>query len=134
MKGTFAALVLLSILSATVTLAGILYVQEGTEGLAAAVAPPPHAATEAPVQAPQVSEEMVGLVARLEERLAEDQDDLEGWKLLGRSHMVMENYMKAVTAWSRAQQLAPDDPEVKAALTELRNIAQQGGRHEEVGQ
>jgi cytochrome c-type biogenesis protein CcmH len=45
------------------------------------------------------------MAAGLEERLQADQGDAEGWKLLGRTRMVMGAYDKAVQAYERAYTL-----------------------------
>jgi cytochrome c-type biogenesis protein CcmH len=45
------------------------------------------------------------MVAALDQRLQEDPDDLEGWKMLGRSYMQLENYSKAVAAFERAVEM-----------------------------
>ena len=50
---------------------------------------------------PDVSE----MVASLAERLERDSDDVEGWKMLGRSYMTLKNYPEAVKAYERAVEL-----------------------------
>lgn len=42
------------------------------------------------------------MVEALEARLESDPDDLNGWIMLGRSHMTLENYPAAVQAYERA--------------------------------
>jgi len=49
------------------------------------------------------------MVAKLEKRLAEQPNDPEGWARLGRSYVVMERKDKALTAYARAYELAPDN-------------------------
>jgi cytochrome c-type biogenesis protein CcmH len=49
------------------------------------------------------------MVARLEARLAENGNDVEGWKRLGRSYVVLGRAEDARRAYDRAAQLAPDD-------------------------
>lgn len=49
------------------------------------------------------------MVARLEARLAENGNDVEGWKRLGRSYVVLGRPGDARRAYDRAAQLAPDD-------------------------
>jgi cytochrome c-type biogenesis protein CcmH/NrfG len=49
------------------------------------------------------------MVARLEARLAQAGDDVEGWKRLGRSYGVLGRPADARRAYDRAAQLAPDD-------------------------
>lgn len=44
-------------------------------------------------------------VASLEERLENNPDDVEGWKMLGRTHMAMRNYDGAAEALERAMEL-----------------------------
>ena len=64
------------------------------------------------------SPDLTGLVAELEQRLAESPDDLQGQMLLGRSRVVLGDYAGAVRAWREAQRLAPSDPGVLANLAE----------------
>jgi cytochrome c-type biogenesis protein CcmH len=44
-------------------------------------------------------------IASLEGRLANKPDDVDGWKMLGRTHMTLQNYAGAVTAYERAMSL-----------------------------
>ena len=54
--------------------------------------------TPVPPETPDIGE----MMASLEARLAEHPDDLDGWKMLGRSFMHLENYPEAVRAFERA--------------------------------
>jgi cytochrome c-type biogenesis protein CcmH len=72
-------------------------------------------------------------VEALELRLEADPDDVDGWKMLGRSFMSLNRPREAVGAWSRAAQLAPSDPDVRAALAQLMDLARRSGAHEEGG-
>ena len=58
------------------------------------------------------------MVARLESRLAEAPDDLEGWLMLGRSRAVLGDAQGAVDAFRRAQGLAATDPRGVGGLAE----------------
>jgi cytochrome c-type biogenesis protein CcmI len=49
------------------------------------------------------------MVARLEARLAKNGNDVEGWKRLGRSYVVLGRPDDARRAYDRAAQLAPED-------------------------
>ena len=69
-------------------------------------------------KAPQQAPDVAAMVARLEARLAEAPDDLEGWLMLGRSRAVLGNLPGAVEAFRRAQTLAPDDPAAIGGLAE----------------
>ncbi len=57
--------------------------------------------TPVPPEAPDVGK----MVASLEARLAEHPDDLDGWKMLGRSYLHLEDYPPAVHAFERAVEL-----------------------------
>lgn len=57
--------------------------------------------TPVPPETPDIGE----MMASLEARLAEHPDDLDGWKMLGRSYMHLENYPEAVRAFERAAEL-----------------------------
>lgn len=59
---------------------------------------------------PQVME----MVARLEQRLAEQPDDAAGWRRLGRAYGVLGRPEAAGAAYARAYRLTPDDPELLA--------------------
>jgi cytochrome c-type biogenesis protein CcmH len=54
---------------------------------------------------PQVFE----MVEKLEKRLAAQPNDAEGWARLGRSYVVMERKDKALAAYAKAYELAPDN-------------------------
>jgi len=49
------------------------------------------------------------MVAKLEKRLATQPNDPEGWARLGRSYVVMERKDKALAAYAKAYELAPDN-------------------------
>lgn len=49
------------------------------------------------------------MVAKLEKRLAEQPNDAEGWARLGRSYVVMERKDKALSAYAKAYELAPNN-------------------------
>ncbi len=56
--------------------------------------------------------EMSKLVDRLEQRLAADPENLEGWLMLGRSAVSLGQYPRAVRAYEQAVARAPEDPQV----------------------
>lgn len=49
------------------------------------------------------------MVVKLEKRLAAQPNDPEGWARLGRSYVVMERKDKALAAYAKAYELAPDN-------------------------
>lgn len=59
-----------------------------------------------------------GMVARLEARLGESPDDVEGWRRLGRARQVLGDMEAARGAWRRAATLAPDHLPTLGALAE----------------
>lgn len=66
------------------------------------------------------------MVASLEERLEEQPDDLNGWKMLGRSHMTLGNFPAAIRAYEKAVEL--EDGQVARTLLDLGiALAQAGG-------
>ena len=54
-----------------------------------------------------------GMVEGLAARLQDNPDDLDGWRRLGRSYLVLNRRPEAVEAYRRAAELAPDDIEVQ---------------------
>jgi cytochrome c-type biogenesis protein CcmH len=47
-----------------------------------------------------------GMIERLAERLAEDPEDLDGWRMLGRSYRVIDRYAESADAYLRAVELS----------------------------
>ena len=87
-----------------------LYARLGEPGLR----DQPLASRELPADQPDVA----AMVARLEERLAREPDDVAGWRMLGRSRQVMGRPDAAVEAYRRAVALTPDDVEALGGLVE----------------
>ena len=58
--------------------------------------------------------EIAEMVGTLEARLKKEPDNAEGWMMLARSYLVLQDYPKAVAAYQRLAQLVPDDPDVFA--------------------
>ncbi|MGH8194135.1 MAG: tetratricopeptide repeat protein [Woeseiaceae bacterium] len=72
--------------------------------------------TPLPPKPPASIEEMM---ASLEQRLAEHPDDLDGWKMLGRSYIQLKNYPQAIAAFERAVELeSASNPDTLADLGE----------------
>lgn len=66
------------------------------------------------------------MVARLAARLEENPDDLEGWRRLGRSYMVLDRPSDARDAYARAAELAPDNVTVLVDYGEAMLAAHEG--------
>ena len=63
----------------------------------------------------------------LEQRLQDKPDDLEGWKILGQSYVVMQQFNKAVGAYSQAAALSDySDPDLLVLLAETSSFANDG--------
>ena len=59
------------------------------------------------------------MVGRLEARLRENPDDVNGWKLLGRSYGVMGRYGEAAEAYAKAAVRSPRDAQLLADLADV---------------
>jgi cytochrome c-type biogenesis protein CcmH len=62
--------------------------------------------------------EIEAMVERLAERLAQNPDDLEGWKMLGKSYSVIGKFGEASKAYAQAARRAPRDPQILADLAD----------------
>ena len=60
----------------------------------------------------RVPPEVLKMVARLEQRLAQQPNDAPGWAMLGRSYAVLSRDEEAAVAFARAYALAPEDARV----------------------
>ena len=85
-------------------LAAAVYFMTGAPG---ALSPRPH-------EVEPTAEQINGMVARLAAKLRENPDDIDGWKLLGRSYMVMGRFPEAVAAYAKAAEKAPRDAQLLA--------------------
>ena len=102
--------------------AGALYLHLGNP---AAITQLTSAAAPAPVDgqnAPALDE----LLPQMEERLSQQPDDIEGWRLLGRSYLSVGEFAKAGTAFQKALALDETDVPTLAQLAEAIAMTQQG--------
>ena len=95
-------------------LAAGIYASLGTPGLPGR----PFAESARPVEDPAAVAAFREPVERLAARLESEPDDLEGWLLLGRSHLVLQRFPEAADAFRRAAALAGGDPEILSMLGE----------------
>ena len=63
------------------------------------------------------------MVARLAARLRENPEDVDGWKLLGRSYGVMGRYAEAADAYARAAMRSPRDAQLLADFADVLAMA-----------
>ena len=66
--------------------------------------------------APQLS--MQDAIVQLEQRLAQNPDDVDGQMLYARSQISLKNYAKAVIAYRKSNQLVPNEPVILTELAE----------------
>ncbi len=80
-------------------------------------------AAESGIEPPSEPEEqraaIDGMVGRLEARLRDDPENIEGWRRLGRAKRVLGDLPAAREAYGRAVDLAPDDLPALAGLAEV---------------
>jgi cytochrome c-type biogenesis protein CcmH len=69
------------------------------------------------------AQQIQAMVARLAARLREDPDDVQGWKLLGRSYLVLGRFSEAADAYARAAVRAPRDAQLLADLADALAMA-----------
>lgn len=101
------------------------YLQIGSPQLVAGMpgAAPATAGHGAAGEMPPVSE----LVEQLRARMEENPDNAEGWFLLGRTYMRLQNYTQAVYAFEQVVGLLPDEPAGLLSLADA--LSMRDGRH-----
>jgi cytochrome c-type biogenesis protein CcmH len=65
------------------------------------------------------AQQLDAMVERLAARLRENPDDVEGWKLLGRSYGALGRFPEAVDAYLKAATRAPRDAQILADLADV---------------
>lgn len=103
--------------------AGALYLHLGNPS---AITQPRHLAQGQSAQSNPDAPSFAELLPQLEQRLAAAPDDIEGWRLLGRSHLSLSNYAKAVNAFESALTLDENDVDTLAQLAESVAMTQGG--------
>lgn len=111
-KGHIAAAVIVAIFVPVA--AGSLYLQLGNPTAIVQSVNPQQAAVEASELAPALAD----LLPQLEARLAESPDDVNGWRLLGRSYLSVNEFVRARSAFERALALEENDATTLAQLAE----------------
>lgn len=96
-----------------------LYLQVGDHRIIAQMEQAAHGGTAAPAgHAGEELPPMEVLVQRLEERMAENPGNIEGWVMLGRTYFMMRRPEDALAAITKAYGLAPENPDVMLAYAE----------------
>jgi cytochrome c-type biogenesis protein CcmH len=77
----------------------------------------------APSQAQAIAApEVAAMMAKLEQHLRDDPNDLAGWLMLGRSYTALQRLDDAVTAYDRAHRLAGNNAEAALGLGEALSL------------
>jgi cytochrome c-type biogenesis protein CcmH len=109
-----------SLLASVVIVLGVSAVVYSTIGTPVPPAPP---------------ESLDEAVASLDRRLQENPEDIEGWRMLGRSYMQLQNYPKATSAFERVVEMEnPASAASLAALGEVLLIAEGNAASMRTGQ
>lgn len=116
-SGNIAAAVLVAIFVPVA--AGALYLKLGDPGAINPVDVPQTVTNE---QAPALAD----LLPQLEARLATNPDDINGWRLLGRSYLSVNEFAKARSAFEQALALDESDVPTLAQLSEAIAMEQDG--------
>lgn len=128
-RGTFAALAV-----AVPLFAVLMYLQLGEPKWVtgeAMVAQTPAGTGNDSGQMPSVEE----MISRLAKRLSENPEDAEGWFMMGRTMMVLQDYPKAVEAFEQTHRLTDQEPNVMLALADalaMNNNGSMAGRSTEL--
>ena len=110
---------LIAVVVVILPVAAVLMYKQFSTGSAVANIPPQQAQS-AQAQTMQAS------IAKLEQRLQQEPNNGEGWKMLGQSYFVLQQYDKALGAYSKASELANHgDPNVMVLMAEASAFANQ---------
>ena len=69
---------------------------------------------------------MTEIVSRLKEHLRSNQDDVQGWFMLGKTYMSLREFDNAVTAFQRTHELTQSNPTVMLALADSLAMTRNG--------
>ena len=84
---------------------------------------------------PEPAASVADAAAALEQRLQDDSSDIDGWKMLGRSYMQLQNYPKAIAAFEKVAELeATPTAQTMASLGEALLIEEGSASRERVSQ
>lgn len=85
-----------------------------------------HPATGAAAEPDMAAGDLQARIEQLSKRLQQQPNDLDGWLLLGRSLLAVQQMDKAVQAYEFALKLAPGNPDVEALYAQALGEANQG--------
>jgi cytochrome c-type biogenesis protein CcmH len=73
------------------------------------------------------------MVAKLDERMRAEPDNVEGWVMLGRSYAAMNRFSESAEAFAQANRLAAGDPQIMTDYADVLVMASGGEFTDEVG-
>lgn len=112
------------VLALLLPLASVLtYLQLGDLRALSAV-PAPAAPAAGDARHSVTPEQIEARVAALSEKLKAEPGNAEGWVMLGRSYVVLGRFRDAATAWRRANELLPGNPNLLADLADVAAMSQ----------
>jgi cytochrome c-type biogenesis protein CcmH len=88
----------------------------------------------APAQPQAASPEVLAMVAKLEQHMRDEPNDLTGWMLLGRSYVALERLDAAVQAYAHAHQLDANNVDAMLGLGEAMSLRAGGNIPPEAAQ
>jgi cytochrome c-type biogenesis protein CcmH len=103
---------------------GVMAIPALALGIYFAVGNPGIIALEDDAQA--TNQQIEGMVERLAARLKQNPDDVEGWKMLGRSYGVLGRFPEAIEAYAEAATRAPRDADLLVDFADV--LAMANGR------
>lgn len=74
----------------------------------------------------KVADNVKSMVDKLIERLKQQPDDLEGWMMLGRSYVYMQQYQNAADVFAELNRRKPSDPAVMLHYADALSMARNG--------
>jgi cytochrome c-type biogenesis protein CcmH len=74
----------------------------------------------------KAADNVANMVAKLIERLKQQPDDLEGWMMLGRSYVYMQQYQNAADVFAELNKRKPNDPAVMLHYADALAMARNG--------
>ncbi len=72
------------------------------------------------------ADDVAQMTLRLEQHLEQNPTDVEGWSMLGRARLALQQFDASAQAWGRAAELQPEDADVLTNYAESMAMAAQG--------
>lgn len=114
--------------SRVVALAALALIPAAAVGVYMAVGHPhlPDVPRQPRIDAAIANQDMPALVAKVEDHLAANPDDLQGWQVLAPAYRDMQRYQDAANAYANRLRLAPPEADLFADYAEMLVLANEG--------